>query len=128
MDAGPADRCEKSSWIPSYEMTDTSAMQFCEEGGTLTIYLASGKRKHDRVFWVDRTTGTISWDKKKSTKPNKSESLIGVESAPAIKSAKEWFDLIDADKSGELDANEFAELYKKAVRAACTAVLPEGFR
>ena len=44
------------------------------EGGVLTLYLASGKRKHDRHFWVTRrgAEARLSWDKSKSAKPNKS--------------------------------------------------------
>ena len=34
--------------------------------GTLTLYLASGKKKHDRTFWVSSVErGEISWDKKR---------------------------------------------------------------
>ena len=34
--------------------------------GTLTLYLASGKKKHDRIFWVSSVErGEISWDKKR---------------------------------------------------------------
>eukprot|EP01048_Picozoa_sp_COSAG05_P010729 COSAG05_NODE_963_length_6408_cov_4.077984_2_plen_167_part_00 len=42
------------------------------------------------------------------------ELLRGVEAQPAIKTAREWFDLIDADGSGELKAGELAELYRQA--------------
>ena len=67
-----------------------------------------------RYFWVDRTSGTISWDKKKRTKGNKSEPLLAVEPEPKIRSAEEWFASIDADGSGELDAEELSTLYKRA--------------
>ena len=99
---------------------------FVEEGGVLTMYLASGKKKHDRYFWVsvDESEGscTLCWDKpdvgrKKSRdggKANKSERLVSVEPAPAIRSARSWFELIDADGSGELDAKELSTLYKLA--------------
>lgn len=116
MASGLPEWYEKLGSTSSHEMADATAMNFCEEGGMLTMYLASGKRKHDRVFWVNTSTGVISWDKKRSNKPNKSEIVSAVEGAPAIKSAREWFDFIDADSSGELDSAELAELYKKAVR------------
>ena len=32
-------------------------IQFVEAGGLLTMYLASGKRKHDRTFWLQRLGG-----------------------------------------------------------------------
>ena len=38
------------------------------------MYLASGKKKHERVFWVEQG-GMLSWDKKKAQpgkKANKS--------------------------------------------------------
>ena len=86
------------------------------EGGVLTLYLASGKRKHDRHFWVTRrgAEARLSWDKSKSAKPNKTETLVRVEPAPVVKTARQWFDEIDADSSGELDRKELATLYKRA--------------
>ena len=39
---------------------------------------------------------------------------MDVEPSPAVRSAKEWFELIDADGSGELDQDELATLYQKA--------------
>ena len=83
-------------------------------GGQLTLYLASGKRKHDRYFWVSAERRDISWDKQKSAKPNKTAPLRGVVACPAVKSAREWFDEIDADRSGALDSSELATLYKRA--------------
>jgi Ca2+-binding EF-hand superfamily protein len=49
-----------------------------------------------------------------SNKPNKSSTIVDVEPSPAVKSAKEWFETIDADGSGELDQDELATLYQKA--------------
>ena len=34
-------------------------LQFVEAGGPLTMYLASGKRKHDRTFWLQRLGGDV---------------------------------------------------------------------
>ena len=34
-------------------------MQFVEAGGVMTMYLASGKRKHARTFWLQRLGGDI---------------------------------------------------------------------
>ena len=55
------------------------AVAFVEFGGVLTIYLASGKRKHDRFFWVDAPA--LAWDKKKKVakKPNKYSVIVAVE-------------------------------------------------
>ena len=82
--------------------------------GSLDMYLASGKKKHARYFWLEGTK--LCWDtkRKETGKANKSEQLIAVEAAPAIKSAREWFQQIDANKSGQIDAHELAELYKQA--------------
>ena len=38
----------------------------------------------------------LNWDKKKNDRPRKSGKLLGVLAAPAIWSAKQWFDHIDA--------------------------------
>ena len=85
-----------------------------EEGGVLTHYLPTGKKKNDRYFWVSIERGTLSWDKKKNAKPNKTEPLLSVEPRPAVKDARQWFDTIDADGSGSLDVNELATLYRTA--------------
>ena len=89
-------------------------IEFIKEGGKLAMYLQSGKFKHDRWFWLEGDH--LSWDKKKKApgKANKSEPLAGAKDAPAIKSAQEWFKMIDADGSGAIDEEEFATLYKKA--------------
>lgn len=95
------------------------------EGDTLTLYLASGKRKHPRFFWVTvpQAAGAppeLSWDKSKAkrytknSKPNKTEMVLGVSDRAEIKSAREWFEFVDADKSGMLDRDELAKLYKTA--------------
>ena len=43
-----------------------SLMAAADLEGTLTLYLASGKKKHDRTFWVSSVErGEISWDKKR---------------------------------------------------------------
>jgi len=103
-----------------------AAVDFITEGSVLTMYLQSGKRKHDRFFWLEgglakqalgpsltralpapnsnslslaRAGKNISWDKKKAKlgkSANKSEIITGAEPAPAIKSAKEWFEMIGA--------------------------------
>ena len=82
--------------------------------GSLDMYLASGKLKHARCFWLEGAK--LCWDtkRKETGKANKSEPLVAIEDAPATKTAKEWFQTIDADNSGYLDAAELAELYKKA--------------
>ena len=60
----------------------------------------------------------LCWEKQKPKKPtdtpNKSEPLTGVVAGPEIKTAREWFDTIDVDRSGELDGAELAELYRRA--------------
>ena len=82
------------------------------------MYLPTGKKKHDRVFWVDPAAGTLAWDKpgKKSSKPNKGPfPLVSVlPDIPPERDARAWFKQADADGSGEIDADELAALYKKA--------------
>ena len=62
----------------------------------------------------DTVNGVLAWDKKKNSKPNKSSTIVSVEASPAVRSAKEWFELIDEDRSGELDQTELATLYQRA--------------
>lgn len=51
-------------------------------------YFASGKKKHDRYFWISVDDAVINrdprlcWDKKKKQMPNKMEALVAVDSAP----------------------------------------------
>ena len=85
-------------------------------GDTLAMYLATGKKKHDRVFWID-TAGLpcmVCWGKKKGGRSFKREELKGVEPKPAIESARELFDAIDTDGSGALDGYELGLLYQRA--------------
>ena len=64
----------------------TDDTRIVEEGALLQHYLPSGKLKNHRYFWVSVEQGTISWDKKKSSQPNKTEPLLGVRAEPALKS------------------------------------------
>lgn len=86
--------------------------------GELTIYLASGKRKHSRFFWVDQDEDTglvhISWGKTLRSKTCKTKSLIAVEEKPTLRDPRTMFDEVDDDRSGSLDASELELLYKKA--------------
>ncbi len=97
------------------ELQRREAVKAMEDGGVLTMYLQSGKKKHDRYFWLENGN-TICWDKKR-TKPGKSNKagvLMSFEPEPATKTAREWFDFFDDDHSGELDAEELAQLYRSA--------------
>lgn len=116
-------------------MSDAAAIVAVETGSTLAMYLASGKKKHDRLFWVSPSDGTLAWDKKKSAKPNKIEPVLSVGSEPAVKNARQWFESMDADGSGEIDEQELAELYqqargeklsKKQLKAAMAAMDQDG--
>ena len=86
--------------------------------GELTIYLASGKRKHSRFFWVDQNEETglvqISWGKSLRSKTCKTKSLIAVEEKPTLRDPRTIFDEVDDDGSGSLDISELELLYKKA--------------
>ena len=86
--------------------------------GELTIYLASGKKKHSRVFWVDQTSDTglvqISWGKSLRSKKCKTKNLIAIEEKATMRDPRTMFDEVDDDGSGSLDPSEVALLYKKA--------------
>ena len=69
----------------------------------------------DRVFWLrDTINGILAWDKKKNKNPNKSSTIVDVQPVPAVRSAKDWFELIDENGSGQLDRDELAMLYQTA--------------
>jgi hypothetical protein len=82
------------------------------EGSEMTMYLASGKKKHRRFFWLEGNM--LSWDKSKSSKPNKSFPVTRAKPSADVKSAQQWFEHIDANGSGELDRDEVATLYRQA--------------
>ena len=98
----------------SNAQAESHAMSVVEEGAVLARYLPTGKLKNSRYFWVSVEEGALCWDKKKNQKPNKTSPLVSVQPEPVLKSAREWFDTIDADGSGELDATELATLYRTA--------------
>ena len=86
-----------------------------EAGGVLTMYLASGKKKHDRYFWLEGDApARLCWDKKRREGARKSFPLRSVSDEPTIRSGTAWFKAIDADGSGSLDAAEVASLYRQA--------------
>lgn len=115
MDAPAKKSPEAAALQVDVELQRREAVKDMENGGVLTMYLQSGKKKHDRYFWLENGN-TICWDKKR-TKPgkaNKAGALVSFEPAPATRTAREWFDYFDEDHSGELDAEELAQLYQKA--------------
>jgi hypothetical protein len=69
--------------------------------GELTIYLASGKKKHSRFFWVDQTEDAglvqISWGKSLRSKTCKTRALIAVEGTPTMRDPRTMFDEVDDD-------------------------------
>ena len=81
---------------------------------SMTMYLPSGKRKHDRFFWVEDGSTELNWAKSKDGKAGKRERLVSVVPGPKIKDAQTWFEETDADGSGFLDGKEVAALYKRA--------------
>lgn len=69
-------------------------MKFAEEGSNLTMHYPTGRRKHDRFFWVKRRGGPLGsrkailmWDKKKRVHgmPRKSAQLDGMIATPVRK-------------------------------------------
>ena len=85
-----------------------------QRGLTMTMYYASGKRKHDRHFSLDPTTLELCWGKKADSKQTKREKLHAVNGAPGRVNPAQLFEEMDADSSGFLDAAEVAALYKQA--------------
>ena len=85
-----------------------------QRGLTMTMYYASGKRKHDRHFSLDPTTLELCWGKKADSKQKKREKLHAVNGAPGRVNPAQLFEEMDADSSGFLDAAEVAALYKQA--------------
>ena len=92
--------------------------------GELTIYLASGKKKHPRFFWVDASyvpgDARISWGKTLRSKTCKTKTLISIDDKPTMRDPRTMFDEVDDDGSGYLDPAEVAVLYKKARGEALT--------
>jgi Ca2+-binding EF-hand superfamily protein len=86
----------------------------------LTIYHASGQKKHPRFFWLtaqsDGQTQShlLHWGKKSDGRQAKIEKLLRVIAKPTIPDAERLFYDMDEDDSGYLDAKEVAMLYKKA--------------
>lgn len=91
------------------------ALQYMETGDTLTMYLPTGKKKHDRFFWLENGN-TICWDKKRKQpgKANKAGVLISCKPSPTTKTAQEWFEFFDKDNSGTIDTEELSQLYRMA--------------
>jgi len=92
-----------------------SALRTLRAGRTeMVIYRASGRRKHERWFGLDADSLQLSWSKSARGKAHKSERLVRVIPDAAVPDARALFDETDADGSGELDASEVAQLYRKA--------------
>ena len=73
---------------------------------SLQIYLASGKLKHARDFWLLPSTQQVSWGKTLRAKKCKTGRLASVVTEPKIRHAKELFEEMDDDQSGYLDDKE----------------------
>eukprot|EP01043_Picozoa_sp_COSAG02_P008727 COSAG02_NODE_285_length_25646_cov_10.858143_2_plen_1450_part_00 len=87
----------------------------------LTIYHASGQKKHPRFFWLTpqsdgqtQNDHLLHWGKKLDARQAKFEKLIRVIDKPTIPDAERLFYDMDEDDSGYLDDKEVATLYKKA--------------
>ena len=124
--------CDIGVWM-SADKEDVAALLAVEEGAALAHYLPTGKKKNVRHFWVSIDQATISWDKKKNAKPNKTAPLLGVHSG--LKSPRQWFETFDSAGSGSLDASQLATLYrtardeqlsKKELKAAMAAMDTDG--
>jgi hypothetical protein len=83
----------RKSMLRGHSVSD--AVAAVQEGSELTVYLATGKQKHRRFFWVHRSSSNgllqLCWGKKKGAKKHETETLHGVLPGPDIKSAEELF-------------------------------------
>ena len=98
----------------AFEQKAVVATVGVEHGDYLMMFLATGEKKHktSRFFWVSPEKGTISWDKKKTANPRKTEPLISVQPTATTRTAREWFDKYD---SGEgLNNNSLVLLYRES--------------
>ena len=86
--------------------------------GELKVYLASGKEKHARWFWLTPQLGTrkilLHWGKKLNGKGSKTAMLLHVLDKPTMRDPDQLFRDMDDDNSGSLDETEVSILYKKA--------------
>ena len=83
--------------------------------GQLTIYHPSGKAKGEQFFWLSADTLEINWGKELRAKKCETHKLQRVLDGPAIPHARDLFAKIDEDGSGDLIADEVAELYKEVL-------------
>ena len=71
------------------------AVKAVQEGSELTMYFATGKKKHSRFFWVNRSSGhgaiQLCWAKKKGASKYKTETLHAILPEPDIESAADLF-------------------------------------
>ena len=71
------------------------AVHAVQEGSELTMYFATGKKKHSRFFWVNRSSShgalQLCWAKKKGAGKHKAEMLHAILPEPDIASAVDLF-------------------------------------
>ena len=93
---------------PAPERVDLASLPqpWADGRSILQIYLASGKLKHARDFWLLPSTQQVSWGKTLRAKKCKTERLASVVAEPKIRHAKELFEEMDDDQSGYLDDKE----------------------
>jgi hypothetical protein len=94
------------------------AVKGVQEGATLQMFQMTGRKKHDRVFWIrkdprDQGNVQVCWGKKKGKK-FKSETLLEILPDPDVKTTAGLFAEVDTDNSGQIDSAEFAVLYATA--------------
>ena len=71
-----------------------AAVNAVQEGSELTMYFATGKKKHSRFFWVQRSSGStlkLCWGKKKGTSRHKTETLHAILPEHDVNSAEDLF-------------------------------------
>ena len=99
---------EETAWRES----SAAILSITKKGGPLAQYLPTGKKKNVRFFWCKEYRGEIMWDKTKESRPKKGpERLRYAREIPEYRGARSWFDSIDVDGTGRLDAPELASLY-----------------
>ena len=83
----------RKSMLDSHSVEE--AVKAVQEGSELTMYLATGKKKHSRFFWVQGSSGDgmlkLCWGKKKGTSRHKTETLHAILPEPDVSSAEDLF-------------------------------------
>ena len=92
---------------------ESEALESLGRGLPLNMFIATGKLKHERWFWIN-SNAELNWGKAARYKDCKTELLRRVIDGPSIPDASELFASMDKNGDGVLNVTEVAALYKQA--------------